>query len=279
MNRGAYILITCAILYCAWLTGCIRSEKIDDYIKQAEDLKGMGQFEEAIATYKKALEKYSNDPKAPLIYLKMGDLYFNLLNDQKNGISAYEAVVKNAPLSSEAKDAMLRLADIFEKQGYYERAIENYSYVIRYFPKYEGRPLIMLKIGEAYLMLQNLEQANIELKKILETKDNVPKEILAKTYFDLGEIAFMLKRYKEAFDYYKEIDQKFQDSPFVLDARLKIVECSMEMGAQPDFIVSLLSRLSEMYPKNEKVEKMKGLLLKSSGTSNSKTSLPKKNQR
>lgn len=238
-----------SILVFAACTG----RKIDSHLKRAEELKGTRKFDEALDVYKLIINRWPNDVKTAIAYLKMGDLYFYTLNKEEDGIASYDKVVEKWPLETAAKEAALKKADIFSGRGNYKRAVAEYEWVLKYFPGHEEAPAVKLKLAETYLSLQDPYQASVELTELLNM-ENLPPDVLSKAIFDLGESYLEMGEYKKALQYFVELDQKHANAPFILDARLNIIECLEKLGRIEE-AATLQRKLAAMNPDSDIVKK------------------------
>jgi outer membrane protein assembly factor BamD len=66
--------------------------------------------------------------------LKIG-LQFEKNGDEKKAVEAYRAVLKHFPLAPEAPLAVLRVAQIQDKRGDYERAFQFYDTYLEKYPE------------------------------------------------------------------------------------------------------------------------------------------------
>lgn len=246
------------ILAVAVLTGCT-SHKIESQLRHAEELIGTRRFEEALRVYQSAVKRYPDSKKTAISYLKMGDLYYYTMGKGEDALAAYSEVIRRWPISSQACDAHLRRAEIYEVRGELRRAINDYEEILMRFPHHKERYGIMLKKGRAYLNMQDPYQAAVELEELLEG-GHVENEIRRQALFDLGESYLFLKEYKKALEAFKKFEEDFSDSPQVLDAELRMVEC-LEKLDRVDEAIKLQQELVKRYPESEVIRrKIEGLV-------------------
>lgn len=156
---------------------------------QAEELK-IGRVEEAIARYKQALEKletyrskFSSGKKIDASLMETGRIWMDGLGDPLiNAMEPFEKVVSGFPVSEYRPEALYRLGQLMEKALSHDRALACYSELLEKYPT--NKPWA--------------EKAQFARGKLLAEKMDKPKE---------------------AAEAFRDLQEKFPDSPLKGEAR------------------------------------------------------------
>lgn len=228
------------------------ASRIDRSTKSADALRGAQKFSDAEAAYKTIISRFAGKPQIAKVYLRLGDLYFYNLKKGPEAIAQYSAIFREWPLSPEAAVAYVHLAELYEQDERFDRVIEVNENLIKYFPNHPDVFKFMHAIGSAYLRMKNYEQARLELQKIVNAKD-VPEDVAAITWYDLGETYFLEHNESQALNYYKKVLELFPKSDRVPMAKLQIAQCYEELNDMAN-AVAVEKELRAMYPDNEMIE-------------------------
>lgn len=245
-----FILLLILVMGCSY--GC-SGRKIDSILKHAEELKGTRKFDEALENYKLIISKYSEDKKAAIAYLKMGDLYFYTFNNIPDALASYTRVIEKWPFSEHAVESSLRRAEIYKSKKDLQAAIGEYEWVLKHFPDHKERDQVRLLLAEEYLDLNDPYQAAIELETLMKA-EKLDKEIYAKALFDLGDSYFGMGDHERALRYFAEVERKFPDFSYLPEAKLHIVECLVRLNRVEEAL-ALRRQLLKEYPDNELIKK------------------------
>ncbi len=94
---------------------------------------GLGQYDDAIRTYKNFIDKYSDeDTILPLVYLNLGSAYMNK-KDYNSAITTFKEILtlKDSLVSDRA---VYEMAKAYEASGDTVNAIERYEYLTKTYP-------------------------------------------------------------------------------------------------------------------------------------------------
>ena len=184
------------------------------YYKNATVYHDLGEFEQAISEYKKAI---TLNPNSPIIYNRLGVAYSELkqydtaLNayqkalvlspttaephynmglvylKQGNLPRAAEAFKRAIAINAEWEDAYTGLGEVYLKQGDFRQAARVYKQATRLNPN--GNPGAFLGLGKVYAKQGRLDDAIIVIEKTIEIQvDNTEAHYqLAQTYIKRGE--------------------------------------------------------------------------------------------
>lgn len=150
------------------------NETVEFLIKSAESAKKNKEFEKADWLYCKAAKV---DPKNPLPFKKLAEMYSKLQNEYKT-MKAYENSNK---IFNGDTEVLLPLSSIYIRQGKYKEAINLLNTATIIDPK---NPLTFRKLGEALRNIQKRELSEKSLLKSFELDPTSPETalLLAKLY-------------------------------------------------------------------------------------------------
>lgn len=259
MNKELLFKLFLSVLVVVLLSGCAE-RRIESQLRKAEELKGIGNYAEALESYKVIIDKYSSEDLSANAYLKMGELLQYTLNNIDEAMKAYADLEKKWPLTEAACEAAVNRALILRNKGDFRGAILNYERALKRFPDYEGRFRIKLSLAEEYLNLNDPFQASKELEELL-SYEGVKDDVKSKAMLDLGESYLFLGSYEKAFQVFAQYQKVYAGSPNVLDAELKMIECLEKMEREGEALV-LLKSLGTKYPDSELVKNKLASLIK-----------------
>ena len=155
---------------------------------------GLGQYEEAISTYKKALKLKPDYAEA---YNNLGNI-FNKIGKNEESILNYREAIKLKP---DYTDAYYNLGVILISADKYAEAITNFNRVIEFKPDHSDA---FGNLGVAFNKLDRYDDAIVCYKRAIELKPNV-----AENYNNLGNALSKINDYEKAItNYNKAIELK-----------------------------------------------------------------------
>ncbi len=104
----------------------------------------------ALQEYKTVTANYSDHPLAKKSKFNEGRCYVKLDDLEKARVSFLD-YVQRYPSESNVDDTYLIIGDLWRKQGNYEKAIENYNYVIKEYHDGDAVIFAHMRLGKAYL--------------------------------------------------------------------------------------------------------------------------------
>lgn len=240
--------MTIVIFLCA----ACSATRIEHALQKADALRGAQKFAEAETAYKSIIAKFPRRPQLAKVYLRLGDLYFYNLQKNSQAVMQYEVILREWPLSPEAAFVYQHLAELYDQDDRFDRAIEMNEGLIKYFPNHPGVYKSIHAVGVAYLKIKNYSQARMEFKEILDAKD-VPEDIVAATWYEMGETYFLEGNESQALNYYKKMIALYPKSDRVPMAKLQMAQCYEELNDMQNAVV-LEKGLREEYPDNETIK-------------------------
>jgi len=212
----------------------------------------LGKYEKGIFYLEKYIEL---EPSSSEAYTYLGIIYKKLEKLQ----DAELCFKKAQDVSSNSVMPLLALAEFYEEQRNYEKALEIYDRVIKNIPEYPG---ILVKAAGLHLANKNLSTAKEYLLKASKSSKDNP---LIPYY--LGLISSEQKEYNEAINYFNEaikcdknMPEPYSQKGYVLTAMgeskkaVKSLEKAAGLGADSSFTYFLLALNYEYLKKSGKAE-------------------------
>ena len=190
------------------------SSSAEKYYKSATAYHDLGEFEQAISEYRKAI---ALNPNSPIIHNRLGVAYSEL-KQYDAALDAYQKALVLSPMTAEphynmglvylkqgdlprAAEAFKRaiainvewgdpytgLGEVYSKQGDFGQAARAYKQATRLNPN--GNPSAILGLGKTYVKQGRLDDAIIAIEKAIEIQvDNTEAHYqLAQIYIKRGE--------------------------------------------------------------------------------------------
>jgi len=165
--------------------------------------------------------------------LKIG-MEFERSGDEKKAVEAYRAVLKHFPLAPEAPLAVLRVAQIEDKHGDYEKAFRFYDTYLEKYPEGDDFKTAldsMVKIAKRFMDGERRRLFGIKMFSSNVRAQEMLESILKRAPFSSGAAQIMLYRAamlerqskdQEAILAYQEILERFPSDPAAEDAQYQI---------------------------------------------------------
>ncbi|MDO8302151.1 MAG: tetratricopeptide repeat protein, partial [Sedimentisphaerales bacterium] len=175
-------------------------------------------YNQAIQYYHKILAMYP-DVRAgnDLVHYRLAKSY-ELMRNSQAAAEQFNALITNYPLSTHLQDVFLAIADIAEKEGKLEYAINEYrSYLFRNPDAKYARDASFM-IGACYYRLGQPVNAELWFRTALKKWPDL-KELPRKILRDLGFHNYQTRHYVEAISFltlYLSLYPKDGDSPYVM---------------------------------------------------------------
>jgi len=208
----------------SFFLSCSSSNFVDSE-RRAEDLIQSGQYQKAAKIYEKIVNEYPKSPEISGAILRLADLRVSFLGDLVKGLDEYEKVIKLDPFSEAARLAHEKRALIFQTNNLAQKAIEEYSVLIKFFPSDEYR----MQLAEAYISNKDYDQARIELKPFL-FPDKQNSGYRERAIFNIAETYYIEGNPSEAIRFYQAYLEVGQEPALIPEVELKIASCLEEMG-------------------------------------------------
>lgn len=184
---------------------------LDDYIAKLKKLL-ITKGEDFAGTLKEAksfLADWDINDKMASIYELAGDYYY-INNDMYESIMYYEkaltAIGKLVP-SDELLQVFFKITKAYMHAGNYDKAVENYTFVIDHFDNLSSKYIVNFMYNRAY-SYSLLNKYELAIRDINKIEDLVDKDDIQKYFkvFDTKAICLKeIKRYDEAINLYRSV--------------------------------------------------------------------------
>ncbi len=208
-----YISLT--IFLCFSILSCERAE--EKLLREAHNYYKEKNYETAIITYLKLLDKNSKSKYAPFAQFEIGNIYNFNLNRYHESVIAYQKAVSYYPDSEYSFRAQYEISEIYNKK-FNEKylAIIEYERLFKYKSMKKEFPKIHLRIIDCYVFLKKYDEAIYELgilqKEFPKYKDN--EYVL----FKKGLILYQKSDFKSAKDIFESFLGTYPESKYYLKA-------------------------------------------------------------
>ena len=207
---------------------CGRSS-VGTEIRHAEELVGIGEFENAIGVLGRAVQHETDRERQALLWLKIADLYSSGMRNETQAFVALNRVVALSSLGDAGRQARERRAVFFEKTGEVESFITEMGNLTKYYPRHPLHRWYRLRMAEGFLMADRWEEARAELRELL-AEEECPQPLVPRILFDLGETYALGGEPDLAKDYYYTLIRRFPESALAAESKLKLAGSVEELG-------------------------------------------------
>ena len=238
-----------AVLFVA--AGCDPGGKTDHF-KLAEEYYLQGAHRRAADTYLKYLaENPQGDRREDALFL-CGKILYYTVGEKAEAVQVFGRLISLYPAGEPAYQAREIMAGAFRDEVRdYDRAIMEYTWLIRQRPKGKKAPKYQFQVARCYLLKKDLERAVIEFGRLVEQYPET--ELLPRVYDELAGIYLVLGRSEQAHFIYRSLMKRFPDSPLCLEAEFKIGTALEDMFRYKEAL-EVYQGLLERYPNRRAVE-------------------------
>ena len=222
------------------LVACVSCSRdsLDRRMEEADARVGVGNHSAARDIYFDVAASCPEYKRCAEALFRVGEIEVDVMKRPENGLEIYARVIEFFPLKEAGRIARERRAALFERQGDYLGAAEEYAQLLQYFPNNKNAAHHLLRLGESYLALGNYEQARSELKNLITVK-SVDEAIRAEALFAFAESYFLQGRLGLAEKTYQRMIDEYPNSKLIPEAQIKIATCREERGLMGDAAKSM----------------------------------------
>lgn len=187
------------------------------------------------------LDKAGESPLRPDAYFLLGSLYTTEGN-YEDAMEEFQMVYEKYPTSKFAPESLYKSAECAELLGITQPAIQLYNRFIQTYPQHSLIIPAYLRHGDLQRKEGSKEEALKTYLKAKEISQNNPLQ--EQVYIRLANIYEQLDKSKEAFQTYQEFIEKFPQSQYVQEMKLKLGTYYLKEKKDPiksiDYLQSLL---------------------------------------
>ncbi|HID56614.1 TPA: tetratricopeptide repeat protein [Candidatus Poribacteria bacterium] len=240
---GRFPRVFASLLVVVIIAGCVAQSQL----KRADNLVEMGRYDDAIKLYQQIITANPKSDDARKAKLEIGDIYFKRMKKMDEGLKIYRELAKEYPGTEEGSEALWNVAGYYYKQGDYDKAVENFRKIVKNFSntKRAGNAQYMIakcyeqkgkKLEEAGANTDEIEsafsKAAEEYGKLAQLFPNHPQ--IPQALRNRGNILERLNRTDEAIEAYKQLVNKYKESPETKAMLNEVAQKLKQMGVQVD---------------------------------------------
>lgn len=201
------------IFLCFFLLNCERAE--EKLLREAHNYYKEKNYETAIITYLKLLDKSPKSKHAPFAQFEIGNIYNYNLNRYHEAVIAYQKAVSYYPDSEYSFRAQYEISEIYNKK-FNEKylAIIEYERLFKYKSMKKEFPKIHLRIIDCYIILKKYDKAIYELGILQKDFPNYKDQEYI--LFKKGLIFYQKSDFKSAKDIFESFLGAHPESKYYL---------------------------------------------------------------
>ena len=187
---------------------------------------------------------YSVDEKTPAAQMEYA-AKLEALGRQRSARKAYEALVREWPTAPESAQAQLALAHLFEKMQKFDKAFEEYQYLITHFAGHcPYNEVLDRQFRIANYLLHNntsmfgwlLNGSDTIRERFEQIVRNAPRSAIApEVMLIIGSIRVSQQERQEAIAVYDGLLNRFPNSPQATSAAFLAAQCRYELAVKHNY--------------------------------------------
>lgn len=181
------------------------------------------------------VQRFPNDEATASACLSIGKKLF-IERDYKNSINAFKKCVENSQDKEIYSEAKTLMAAAYMEEGCYDKAAQIYEDMLEYKEKYEEKiiPDVIFGLG---VCLSNLGQSERAMSCFNWIIADYPSAAYARQALrEKANIYFLKGNYKDAEENYKKYLSEYPDSKDILDVKIQIGTCLINLQRSDDAI-------------------------------------------
>ena len=247
-SRQSWVLLLPLLLLGLGVRVTERGEnEVEAGFKRAQEAWRSEDYEGAIQQYRSLYHEYPKSRYTPAALWETASIYYTHHYDLERATHHLGKLIAGYPRSPQAKDALLRLAEIHEAEdrdldlaiAYWERALE------RNLSPQERRH-VAFKVGDTHLKQRRLEEARRYLQKAVAEK--VDDRLAQQALIRLGTIAQIESDHQAAIDFFEAVMAHNECQQCRAQAQLGLVESEECTGKLTKAAAIAEAIPSEQYP-------------------------------
>ncbi|MCB0220410.1 MAG: tetratricopeptide repeat protein [Chrysiogenetes bacterium] len=249
--------LAAALALAALIGACTSGQRIDFTFYLAHRALRKGDAERAAELYYKAFEMDPEGEMAPEAlyeYARTIDVHQRLPGF---AVEVYRRGSRLFPETNYAVIGLERAAEIeIDHLKHPERAVLDYTRLLNLYPEHERRYEWMLHQAEGYARLGNPQQAETELRALIEIKE-LPDQVRVAAKSLLGEMLLVLERPGEAATVYESLAAWTKDRPGFraawLEARYDLAQALSELD-ETERALEIYRDIEGEFPRQEVIQ-------------------------
>ena len=148
-------------------------------LKQAEKLEAAGSYQEAIASYEQIVQLDPDAAEARQAQLKIAEIYRDKLSQPEEAIARYQKVAEQYPGTEEGAEALYQAGVQFMTAEKYEDAVKVFDEVINKYPEHQQSHYAQLLLAKAYEKTGDSDQASEIYASFARRSDDSKRSVQA----------------------------------------------------------------------------------------------------
>ena len=189
------------------------------------------------------------------VLLQVGNIYYDYLKDEKNSLLTFYRVIDSSPDSSSKAEAQMKIGMIYLQKKDYSRAKQELSRVKKLYPK-ENRLIATSQylIAQIYEKTTEWERALNEYNWLMVnyplTSEGLESPLNIVAYYLKENKVLAIESFEKGIKHYDQLLNKYKDKPFAIlieSQKAKLYTLQKEW----DKAVSILMKIAEKNPGTE----------------------------
>lgn len=238
--------------------GCAEDPAAEDFAR-AEKLYEKGRYRDAAEGgkgFRSIATEYPESNLAPKALYRSGTIYSLYLKDYDNAIEDFAYLIYYYPKHELAFDAQADIVKIYmNRLENYGQAIIELRKLIEKYPNRKGLDQYQYMLAQCFGYKRDFDQARLEYLILLDSYPNT--KLKPDIYYNIANTYFVEGSGKidKAIEYYQKVLDEYPDSPYVLEAKFNIA-ASLEEKGELEEALKRYEELMGVY-ENENVLKMR----------------------
>jgi TolA-binding protein len=197
-------------------------EKADARLRQ-------GDYLGAVQNYRTVVENYSKSKEAEEAYFSMGTVEVTYLQDYEGAILTFRSLIRDYPKGTHVPKAQQWIAEIYDQKLHKPRtAIAEYQKLAEMTKDPDFRDEVRFRIGEAYVELNDSDQARTEWGELLG--DSPSGKWADRALYRIGTTLFLDGQYDQAENAYERLLKDYPESGLRAEAIAGTADCYEATG-------------------------------------------------
>lgn len=182
-------------------------------------------FEGAVLNFQEFARLSQDKVSRYEVFKRIGNIYFENLNDPQLAAKTYQQVLELSPDSLERDFISFRIGQCHFRMNDFQKAREYYESILVESPKSSLVPRVRFEIGNSFFMAAKYDVAIEALKQVLRNHSGTDYAIEAQ--FMMAQCLEHLDRFQEAEDLYSSVEDNYPNRQVVqirLDALRKRIK-------------------------------------------------------
>jgi TolA-binding protein len=234
VKRSFAVVALVIVLFAFALTfSCAEDPAAEDFAR-AEKLYEKGRYRAAAEGnkgFRSIATEYPESSLAPKALYRSGTIYSLYLKEYEKAIEDFAYLIYYYPKHELAFDAQVEIVNIYmDRLENYGQAIIELRKLIEKYPNRKELDKYQYLLAQCFAYKRDFDQARLEYLILLDSYPNT--ELKPDIYYNIANTYFIEGSGKidKAIEYYQRLLDEYPDSPYVLEAKFNIAASMEEKG-------------------------------------------------